>query len=67
MSENLKDKELAVFYKKLMISEANHYTLFLKFARNYGGREFADAKWEALLKYEAQVTEGLGKEETIHG
>jgi len=67
LSENLKDKELAVFYKKLMISEANHYTLFLKFARDYGGRECVDAKWEALLKYEAQVMEGLGKEEIIHG
>jgi tRNA-(ms[2]io[6]A)-hydroxylase len=50
-----------------MISEANHYTLFLKFARDYGGRALADEKWEALLKYEAQVMENLGTQETIHG
>ena len=50
-----------------MISEANHYTLFLTFARDFGGREFADEKWEALLRYEAQVMAHLGKEESIHG
>ena len=33
LSEQLKDKELAEFYHKLMVSEANHYTMFLKFAR----------------------------------
>ena len=67
LSEELKDKELALFYKKLMISEANHYTLFLTFARDFGGREFADEKWEALLRYEAQVMAHLGKEESING
>lgn len=36
LSEQLKDPKLADFYKKLMISEANHYTLFLGFARQYG-------------------------------
>ena len=28
LSEKLEDKQLARFYKKLMISEANHYTMF---------------------------------------
>jgi len=39
----------------------------LTFARDFGGREFADEKWEALLRYEAQVMAHLGKEESIHG
>jgi len=30
LSEELTDKKLRSFYRKLMISEANHYTLFLK-------------------------------------
>ena len=38
LSEALEDKNLAKFYKKLMISEANHYTMFLGFARQYGDR-----------------------------
>ena len=36
LSKHLSDKKLAKFYKKLMISEAHHYTMFLKFARQYG-------------------------------
>ena len=67
LSEELKDKDLAEFYRKLMISEANHYTLFLKFARQYGNREEVDKKWQALLEYEAEIMKNLGKKETVHG
>ena len=67
LSEELKDKDLAEFYRKLMISEANHYTMFLKFARKYGNREEVDEKWQSLLDYEADIMKGLSKKETIHG
>lgn len=67
LSEQLKDKELAEFYRKLMISEANHYTMFLSFARKYGERKEVDKKWESLLEFEAQLMKDLGKEETVHG
>ena len=67
LSENIQDKELARFYKDLMVSEANHYTMFLKFARKYGNREEVDKKWQALLEYEAEIMKNLGKTETIHG
>jgi len=51
-----------------MVSEANHYTLFLGFARQYGtSRQKVDEKWEALLKYEATLMGTLGNQETIHG
>ena len=42
LSEELEDKKLALFYKKLMISEAGHYTMFLNFARHYGERQDVD-------------------------
>lgn len=67
LSEQLKDKDLAEFYRKLMISEAGHYTLFLKFARQYGDREVVDKKWQDLLEYEAGIMKNLGKKETVHG
>lgn len=67
LSEHLEDKKLANFYKKLMISEAHHYTLFLKFARQYGVRSEVDDKWNALLDYEAEIMKNLGTSETIHG
>ncbi len=67
LSEELKDEELAEFYHRLMISEANHYTMFLKFARKYGEREEVDKKWEELLNFEAEIMKDLSKDKTIHG
>ena len=67
LSEELEDKELAIFYKNLMVSEANHYTMFLGFARKYGDRVEVDEKWQQLLEYEAQIMCNLSKSETIHG
>ncbi|WP_299521283.1 tRNA-(ms[2]io[6]A)-hydroxylase [Winogradskyella sp.] len=67
LSEELEDKKLAKFYRKLMISEASHYTMFLNFARKYGDRKEVDEKWQLLLNYEADIIKDLGKKETIHG
>lgn len=67
LSEHIKDQELATFYKNLMVSEANHYTMFLGFARHYGDRTEVDQKWQALLDFEADIMKGLGTKETMHG
>jgi tRNA-(ms[2]io[6]A)-hydroxylase len=67
LSEELEDKELAEFYRNLMVSEANHYTMFLGFARQYGDRKEVDDKWQQLLDFEAQIMRELGKKQTIHG
>ena len=67
LSEELQDKELAEFYRKLMVSEANHYTMFLGFARQYGDRKEVDKKWQQLLEYEAEIMKNLGDKEYIHG
>jgi len=67
LSEQLKDKELAEFYHKLMVSEAGHYTMFLKFARQYGDLVEVNQKWQDLLDYEAEIMKNLGKKESVHG
>ena len=67
LSEEISDPDLSEFYRKLMASEANHYTMFLKFARTYGKREEVDQKWQELLDYEAEIMKDLGKKETMHG
>ena len=67
LSEEIQDEELSEFYRSLMASEANHYTMFLKFARKYGNREEVDQKWQELLDYEASLMKNLGKKETMHG
>ena len=68
LSEELEDPKLRQFYRKLMISEANHYTLFISFARKYAPKHIdVEERWQNLLDYEATLMKELGKEETIHG
>lgn len=67
LSENIKDEELSKFYRELMISEANHYTVFLGFARKYGEKEYVDNRWKQWIDYEESIITNFGKKETIHG
>ena len=66
-SENLEDRELSDFYKELMVSEANHYTTFLGFARQYQDRKIVDKKWQGLLVYEAEFMKKRGVSPKVHG
>lgn len=67
LSENLKDEKLAEFYRELMISEANHYTTFLKFARKYSEKVDVDKRWQEWLEFEGELITNYGKKETVHG
>ncbi len=67
LSENIKDEFLSKFYHDLMVSEAGHYTTFLKFAKKYGDEIDVDDRWKEWLAYEASIITKYGKEETIHG
>ncbi|HNP48618.1 MAG TPA: tRNA-(ms[2]io[6]A)-hydroxylase [Bacteroidia bacterium] len=67
LSDNINDPDLKAFYRDLMISEANHYTLFLGFAKKYAEGVDVDQRWKEYLDYEAQIISKYGKKETIHG
>lgn len=68
LSQELEDDDLKKFYHDLMVSEANHYTMFLRFARKYGDSvDEVNQKWEELLEFEAEIMKDLGTKETIHG
>ncbi|MEX2349957.1 MAG: tRNA-(ms[2]io[6]A)-hydroxylase [Flavobacteriaceae bacterium] len=67
LSEEINDEELRHFYRKLMVSEANHYTMFLGFARKYGNVDEVNKKWQDLLSFEAEIMKNLSKNEQIHG
>lgn len=67
LSENIDDSELASFYHELMVSEANHYTLFIGFARKYASGMDVDSRWQEWLDYEGEIIRGFGKSETVHG
>jgi tRNA-(ms[2]io[6]A)-hydroxylase len=61
------DPELAAFYRELMASEADHYTVFLGFAREVGGREKVDTRWREFLAFEGELIQRYGQRETMHG
>jgi len=67
LSENIADQELSEFYHELMISEAGHYTMFLRFAKKYNDGIDVDKRWADFLVYEANVIKNYGKIENIHG
>jgi tRNA 2-(methylsulfanyl)-N6-isopentenyladenosine37 hydroxylase len=67
LSENIKDAELAKFYRDLMISEAGHYTTFLKFAKKYTERVDVDKRWKEWLEFEGNLITNYGNKETVHG
>ena len=67
LSENIKDKELSAFYHELMVSEASHYTLFIKLAKQYANGIDVDKRWQEFLDFEASVIAKYGNKETIHG
>lgn len=67
LSENIKDEELAKFYRDLMISEAGHYTTFLGFARKYTDNIDIDKRWKEWIEFEGSIISNYGKNETVHG
>lgn len=67
LSEQIKDKELAAFYRELMESEAGHYTMFITLARNVAPREKVDKRWNEILEFESEVISTLENRSTIHG
>jgi tRNA 2-(methylsulfanyl)-N6-isopentenyladenosine37 hydroxylase len=67
LSDNIKDEELAKFYRDLMISEAGHYTTFLGFARKYGKGVKVEERWQEWITFEDQLIRNYGKTETVHG
>lgn len=67
LSEKISDEDLQKFYRELMISEANHYTTFIKLAKKYCEDVDVDKRWKEWLNYEADVIKKYGVKETMHG
>jgi tRNA-(ms[2]io[6]A)-hydroxylase len=67
LSENINDTELSEFYYELMISEATHYSMFIRLAKKYAVEVDVEKRWKEFLEFEAQVIQNYGKSETIHG
>jgi len=55
LSEGLDDAYMRQFYRRFMESEAGHYTLFIRLADTYMGKERARVRWQEWLSFEAAV------------
>jgi len=53
------DLELRKFYKKLMVSEAGHYKMYLDLAKQYLDKEKVDKRWEEILTIEGEVMNSI--------
>lgn len=59
LSEGISDESLREFYRKLMIAEAQHYTMFIDIASKYINKDKVRSRWEEWLDYEAMVLNAL--------
>lgn len=59
LSVHCSDVSLRSFYKKLMVSEAGHYTLFLSLAKKYIEPSIVEKRWDEILKIEAEIMQEL--------
>jgi tRNA-(ms[2]io[6]A)-hydroxylase len=55
LSKEISDEDLREFYKRLMVSEAGHYRLFLDLAISVSGEVLVTRRWQEWLEYEGQV------------
>lgn len=59
LSEGLQDPYLKNFYRKFMESEAGHYTLFIRLADLYIGKEKVRRRWKEWVAYETVVMQQM--------
>jgi tRNA-(ms[2]io[6]A)-hydroxylase len=59
LSKEISDEDLREFYKRLMVSEAGHYKLFLDLAIGVSGRPKVEQRWDEWLAYEENVMNSL--------
>lgn len=67
LAERLADASLRAFYKDLMASEARHFQLFARLARERFGEQEARTRLLALAEREADLASMLPLGPTVHG
>jgi tRNA-(ms[2]io[6]A)-hydroxylase len=60
------DAELAGFYRALFTSEFEHYQVFLRLARGIVDEAEVNARWQAMLAFEARIIAGQPAGPRIH-
>lgn len=55
LSLHIQDDLLKEFYHEFMVSEAGHYTLFIKLAKEILPDEYVEKRWQHYLEGEAEI------------
>ncbi|MBE9116312.1 tRNA-(ms[2]io[6]A)-hydroxylase [Lusitaniella coriacea LEGE 07157] len=66
LGENVRDRELAAFYRSLMASEARHYGTYWVLATTYFPREEVTERLEELATVESELLATLHPQPRIH-
>lgn len=66
VAENIKDEELAQFYKRLWVSEAKHGHIFVKMLLNYFSEEEVYPRLEYFQKEEGRIIQKLPIRPALH-
>ena len=59
LSKEMEDEELRDFYKRLMVSEAGHYKLFLDLACEVYDKDKVMKRWDEWLEHEAGIMQNM--------
>ena len=59
LSQEIAEESLKKFYHELMISEAGHYKNFIELAEEYNPKEVVQARWQEMLRQEAEIMNKL--------
>lgn len=59
LSLHIAEVDLREFYHGFMIAEADHYKMFLRLAKKYGGEEAVNKRWQEFLDFEADLLENM--------
>ena len=59
LSLELEEEEMREFYHHFMVSEAGHYKLFLKLAKQYGDEDEVSERWREILAAEAEIMKDI--------
>ncbi len=59
LSQEIADPDLKKFYYELMVSEANHFMVFVELAKEYMDAKIVDERLNELLEAEAEIIKNL--------
>ena len=67
LEQNIDDIELKILYHDLFPTEAGHYMMFVKLAKNYFDDDLVEKRLDELAEFECSIVKSLPNIPTMHG